>query len=317
MMSRVFSGLRQRYKDAQIHFISSPEACSLLQNSHWVDKIIPYRAPWCFKSGFFQSIVLFVNMAIELTKAQYDIAIDFQGDPRGCALLYASRIPYRFSTRDFGASAFCSKTWNFPKSIQHQLLRYEFLFQKATGTTLPPFISPSWPSQGNNTASNNYDVKKTILIHPGASSTKRQWSTEFFAAVIKECIKKNYSIKLIGGPGDKTILESICKCCCDEIDFVIPTFFMLEAFLLQADCIVCNDSFMSHVAWASNKKAVILFGPGNPHQVAPFTGANTVVWNNQVLHAPFKEWTGPVSVNNTSPSTVLAEVQKHLEGPTC
>ena len=170
MMSRVFSGLRQRYKDAQIHFISSPEACGLLQNSHWVDKTIPYRAPWCFKSGFFQSIVLFVNMAIKLTKAQYDIAIDFQGDPRGCALLYASRIPYRFSTRDFGASAFCSKTWNFPKSIHHQLLRYEFLFQKATGTTLPPFISPSWPSQGNNTTSNNYDGKKTILIHPGASS---------------------------------------------------------------------------------------------------------------------------------------------------
>lgn len=313
MLSRVFSGLRQKYQDAEIHFLSSPEACDLLKNAHWVDKLLPYKAPWCFRSGFFHSIVLFIKMAIELTKAKYDIAIDFQGDPRGCALLYASRIPTRFSTRDFGASAFCSKTWNIPSTILHQILRYEFLFQKVSGTTLPKFDHPTWPSQKTYVSPVKSDSIKRILIHPGASSVKRRWHAENFAILIGECINKNYHTSLIGGPGDRSLLESICAYNPGKTNFLIPTFSELESLLFQTDCIVCNDSFMSHVAWAVNKKSIILFGPGNPHQVAPFTGANTIIWNDQVLDPPFMEWTGPVGINKTSPSTVFAAIQKHIE----
>jgi ADP-heptose:LPS heptosyltransferase len=314
MLSRVFSGLHQKYQGAEIHLLSSPEACDLLKNAHWVDKLLPYKAPWCFKSGFFHSIILFIKMAIKLSRNKYDIAIDFQGDPRGCALLYVSRIPTRFSTRDFGASAFCSKTWNIPSTIQHQVFRYEFLFQKISDTTLPPFDHPLWPQQHNDIPPINSDSKKRILIHPGASSVKRRWQAENFAILIGECINKNYSTSLIGGPGDRSLLETICTYTSDKLNFFIPTFSELESLLLQTDCIVCNDSFMSHVSWAINKKSIIIFGPGNPHQVAPFTGANTIIWNDQILNPPFMEWTGPVSINKTSPSTVLSAIQKHIEG---
>lgn len=317
MMSRVFSGLRQRYQYAEIHFISSPEACELLRNSGWVDKLLPYRAPWCFKSRFFHSIKTFFRMSIQLNKTKYDMAIDMQGDPRGCALLYASRIPNRFSTRDFGASAFCTKTLNIPISIQHQLLRYEFIFQKITGSVLPEFSAPSWPPQNGITRTVMCDTKKMILIHPGASSPKRRWSVENFATIINECLKKGYNVRLIGGPGDKSLLESICTYSKGKIDFLIPTFSELETILLQTDCVICNDSFMSHVTWAFCKKSVILFGPGNPHQVAPFTKTNTIIWKDQVLFPPFKEWTGPVEINKTSPSTVLTAIQKHVEDQIC
>jgi hypothetical protein len=74
---------------------------------------------------------------------------------------------------------------------------------------------------------------------------------------------------------------------------------------------------MSHVAWAINKKSVILFGPGNPHQVAPFTGANIIIWNDQVLNPPFTEWTGPVSINKISPSIVFSAIQKQIEDQIC
>lgn len=312
MMSRVFINLRLQFPNSEIHFITSAEACELLKRSGWVDNLIPFKAPWCFKTNLFNTIQSFIEMGKKLSKYNYDMAIDFQGDPRGCALLYISRIPIRYSMGDFGASAFCSRTYTIPKNIQHQIFRLEFLFEKVTGSKLPALITPVWPPQMQNIVPVN-KMQKTIAIHPGASGLKRQWDKSNFSELINLCINNNFSVELIGGPADYDLLNSVKKRCKYMIQSTIPSFGDLELLLSNADCVICNDSFMGHVAWAFNKKAILLFGPGDPHQVAPFTGNIRIGWNDLILKPPFQKWTGAVDINKTTPLTVFNEINSLLE----
>lgn len=311
MMSRIFINLRLQFPKAEIHFITSPEACELLKRSGWVDNLIPFKAPWCFKTGLYNTIKYFIKMGMELSQYRYDTSIDFQGDPRGCALLYISRIPNRYSMSDFGASAFCSQTYTIPKNIYHQISRLEFFFEKVTGTKLPAFVTPVWPPQKQNIIPIP-KIQKTITIHPGASLPERQWSKHHFSELIVQCINNNFSVELIGGPEDHDLLNSIKKICKIEIHFTLPSFGDLELLLSNSDFVICNDSFMGHAAWAFNKKAILLFGPGNPHIIAPCTGNIQIAWNNLILKPPFKEWTGAVNINKTVPLTIFNKINSLL-----
>ena len=250
-------------------------------------------------------------MASSLAYEKYDITLDLQGDPRGCALLFASKIPLRYSLNDFGAAPFCTRTWQYPKQIAHQLFRYEYLFEKVFSTRLPEFSKPIWPTQQNKLTKDIELKKNQILIHPGASLPKRRWSSTLFAQLLDLCKQANFDIVLIGGPGDKVILDDICKKTTGKITYQIPTFTELEILFSQSECVVCNDSFAGHAAWACNTKSVILFGPGNPHQVAPFTGKHFIIWNDTILSPPFSTWKGPEDINKNSVETVFSAVKLH------
>jgi len=314
MMSRVLYNIKKLFGNAEIHFITTPEACSLLGHCGWVDRLIPYRAPWAFGSGIVSPVIQFIDTAFKLSKERYTMAIDFQGDPRGAALLYLSRIPIRYSLNDFHASAFCTKTLALPGKIVHQVLRYEYLLEKITLSKLPEFDYPIWPKQNIDNLDNSaYHKKKPlILMHPGASFKERRWSSDHFASLIKFCYDKNLEIMLIGSTHDVPLMKDIIEKAALQITFRTPSFSELEYLLSIADFIVCNDSFAAHAAWACHKKSVILFGPGNPHLVAPFTGASFIVWNNRVISAPFDQWTGIADINETKAETVFNIIKNNI-----
>jgi ADP-heptose:LPS heptosyltransferase len=314
MMSRVLYNIKALFHNAEIHFISSPEACSLLAHCRWVDKLISYKAPWAFGSGILFPLIHFVSAAIKISKERYTMAIDFQGDPRGAALLYLSGIPVRYSLNDFHASAFCTKTWNLPKQLVHQILRYEYLLEMITSSRLPEFDYPLWPKQNVDQLIHSAYLKKKslIIMHPGASFKERRWSSDHFASLIKHCNDNNLDVILIGSTNDVPLIKEIIGKTNLQITFKTPSFSELEYLLQIADFVVCNDSFAAHAAWACRKKTVILFGPGNPHQVAPFTGNCFILWNNRVLAAPFDQWTGIADIDETQASTVFNTIKNNL-----
>jgi heptosyltransferase-1/heptosyltransferase-2 len=314
MMSRVLCNLKTLFPNAEIHFISSPEACSLLSYCGWVDKLIPYKAPWAFGSGIISPFIQFVTAAHKLSKERYTMAIDFQGDPRGVALLYLSGIPIRYSLNDFHASAFCSKTWSLPGQIVHQIFRYEYLLEMITSSKLPELDFPIWPNQNVDNFKKNVDQKKKplIIIHPGASFEVKRWSSDHFASLIKLCIGNKFEVILIGGTHDIPLIKEIIEKTDLQIPFKTPSFSELESLLQIADFVVCNDSFAAHAAWACRKKTAILYGPNNPHQFAPLTGNCFILWNNRILTAPFDQWTGIADIDRTQADTVFKTIKDNL-----
>ncbi len=314
MMSRVLFNLKASFRDAEIHFISSPDACSLLAHCRWVDKLIVYKAPWAFGCGIVSPVIYFISAAFKISSERYSMAIDFQGDPRGAALLYLSGIPVRYSLNDFHASAFCTKTWNLPKQLVHQVLRYEYLLEMITSSKLPEFEYPLWPQQNrDNQRDFKYQkMKPLIIIHPGASFKERRWSSTNFASLIKLCADNNLDVILIGSTHDVPLIHEIIEKTNLQITFKTPSFSELEYLLQISDFVVCNDSFAAHASWACHKKTVILFGPGNPHQVAPFTGNSFILWNNKVLTAPFDQWTGVADIDTNQADTVFKTIKNNL-----
>lgn len=314
MMSRVLFNLKASFRDSEIHFISSPDACSLLAHCRWVDKLIVYKAPWAFGRGMVTPVINFFSTAYKLSSEHYSMAIDFQGDPRGAALLYLSAIPIRYSLNDFHASAFCTKTWNPPKQLVHQVVRYEYLLEKITSSKLPEFDYPLWPKQNmDNQRTIVYQKEKPlIIIHPGASFKERRWSSNNFASLIKLCKENNLDVILIGSTHDIPLIQEIIELANLQIIFRTPSFSELEYLLQISDFVVCNDSFAAHASWACHKKTAILFGPGYPHQVAPFTGNSFLLWNNKVLTAPFDQWTGVADIDTTQADTVFNTIKNNL-----
>jgi heptosyltransferase-1/heptosyltransferase-2 len=279
-----------------------------------VDKLISYKAPWAFGSGILTPFVQFVSTAYKLSKEHYTMAIDFQGDPRGVALLYLSGIPLRYSLNDFHVSAFCSKTWTLPGHIAHQIARYEYLLEMITSSKLPEFDYPLWPKQNIGKSANSiYQKKKPLIImHPGASFEVKRWSSDRFASLIKQCIGNKLEVILIGGTQDIPLIKEIIRKTDLPIVFKTPSFSELETLLQIADFVVCNDSFAAHAAWACRKKAAILYGPNNPRLFAPFTGNCFILWNNKVLTAPFDEWNGIEDIDKTQSETVFNIIKKNI-----
>ncbi|NLD94099.1 MAG: glycosyltransferase family 9 protein [Fibrobacter sp.] len=314
MMSRVLFNLKASFRDAEIHFITSADACSLLEHCRWIDKLITYKAPWAFGRGIISPVIHFFSAAFKLSSERYSMAIDFQGDPRGTALLYLSGIPIRYSLNDFHASAFCTRTWSLPKQLVHQVVRYEYLLEKITSSKLPEFDYPLWPQQNmDNQRAFVYQKKKPlIIIHPGASFKERRWSCNNFALLIKLCTEHDLDVILIGSTHDIPLIQEIIEITNLQIKFRTPSFSELEYLLQISDFVVCNDSFAAHASWACRKKTAILFGPGYPHQVAPFTGNSFILWNNKVLTAPFDQWTGVADIDTTQADTVFNTIKNNL-----
>jgi ADP-heptose:LPS heptosyltransferase len=189
-----------------------------------------------------------------------------------------------------------------------------YLLEKIAGHELRDSVLPDWPLQNAHSGktSTYRDVKKRIVIHPGATVINRNWGSDKYAELINLCSNRHYQIDLIGGPGDEAKLQEITGMCKSEQPYTITTFEVLEEKIDLADCIVCNDSFMSHAAWAKKKAAVIIFGPANPHFFAPFSGPIRVAWNNLILTMPYELWTGPVPIASTDADTVMNAVEQLL-----
>ncbi|MBT0653157.1 lipopolysaccharide heptosyltransferase II [Geomobilimonas luticola] len=123
--------------------------------------------------------------------------------------------------------------------------------------------------------------------NPGQTVLAKNWTTEGFAQVALELIKKDDAIILLFGKGEDDeiatrLLAHVRREHPDSAERIInvvnKTSLMQAAALLQkCDIVVTNDTALMHLAAAVGTPTVSIFGPTSPANLAPRGNDHRVV----------------------------------------
>jgi predicted lipopolysaccharide heptosyltransferase III len=114
--------------------------------------------------------------------------------------------------------------------------------------------------------------KKSILVHPGARTSLRQWGVDNFAALIN-ATAGSYRIFLIGGPDEDNIIQDILGKTKKSPAIVATDLNLLEfaALCRFSNLFIGNDSAPIHVAAATGLSVIGIYGPTLSKYCGPWT----------------------------------------------
>lgn len=124
--------------------------------------------------------------------------------------------------------------------------------------------------------------KPLIVLAPGASrwSTKK-WPIEYFVQLSKTLVGK-YHVCVMGGDQEFALGQAISAEHPQDITNLCGKSSISEAVdvIAAADCVVANDSGLTHVAAAVRTPIVGIYGPTSPEAYPPLSDSKVICWKN-------------------------------------
>lgn len=140
--------------------------------------------------------------------------------------------------------------------------------------TLPrPALQCDQTNLGATLLSLHLNKDKPILaIAPGAEfGPAKQWPTRHYAAVAKHYVDKGWQVWIMGAAKDSPVANDI-QTACDNVcmDLTGKTSLGQAVDLLaQAALVISNDSGLMHIACATARPTVVIYGSSSPKFTPP------------------------------------------------
>jgi heptosyltransferase II len=285
MASTSFRALRKGHPDAEIHLITSSEACTLAESYPYIDRVwtFPVRE---IRKDKLQGLRA-INVIREMRKARFDLCLNLYrvtswlGALRMGLLLslISPRTKAGHDSKGFGL--FLNR--KAPKETfenRHFTDAMVDLAKLAGGVPDDGGIEVFWdksveakratffPNEGQ-------EIKPLrIGINPGADRPEKRWSPENHAAVADRLsADRSAKIFVFGGPGEEHLATRIEKAMKHPLTNLAGKLSLNElAYVIsQLDLFVTNDSGPMHIAAAVKTPVVALFGPEDPVHTRPYT----------------------------------------------
>ena len=115
---------------------------------------------------------------------------------------------------------------------------------------------------------------KLVAFCPGAEyGPAKRWPAAHFAALAKMLAAQGCAIWLFGSPKDHPIAEEIAQLAPGLTRNFCGATSLSQAvdLLAMADCVVCNDSGLMHVAAAVDRPIVAIYGSSSPGFTPPLS----------------------------------------------
>lgn len=275
MTSPAFRAIKTTYPRSTITLLTSSGGAKIAPYIPFIDKTLIYDAPWVRNkthSNFFRTVKVLESRHFDTSL----IFTNFSQSSLPSALLcsaakisqrvgYARENPYDllttwipdtepFTTLDHGvkrqirlASAIGAVTKNeelvlFTKKEDQTSLQCKLQRKKIHAS------------------------KSIIIIHPGVSDKKRQFSVRFFAEVAKKIVNNfDFQVLITGTPSDSSITASIEKSCAGKaISFTNLTIGEYIALLEMSSVVISNNTGSVHIAAAVHTPVVVFYAMTNP-----------------------------------------------------
>ncbi len=146
----------------------------------------------------------------------------------------------------------------------------------APKTSLPPQVS-DWLQAARSPG------QKIWLLHPGARNPARRWPMERFRALIEQTFLPKRIPLIVIDPAESPLPREWVTGILTYRPRSLAEFFSIVSAI---DCVVCNDTGVSHVAAAFGKRVVSIFSANLPQWFAPYHNLDLVVEKDVCPHRP-------------------------------
>lgn len=306
----VLNALRARYPKARIDWLIASEFAELVADHPAISNVIAFprddwSAPW--------RAAPYLNTArliASLRAAEYDLAIDLQGQLRSAVFVFACGAPMRIGFDKPRKEIWNTLKRNIPDEAKkhawqgaregswlaytqhialptldlHPVERYLGVAPMlGLEADAPDFSLPIPPHAATRIDAllDYYDIGKTkqlAVIAPGTNWDTKQWRKDGFAELARHLLQKGLAVVLIGSQTERALCEEVRQLAPGAIDLAGETTLPeLAALLRRSALCVSNDSGPMHLAVALERPVIGLFGPTDPIWAGPYRRADAVL----------------------------------------
>ena len=266
VVTSVLPALKQKWPDAKIGFLTSPDSKIAIENHPLIDKI-HVASPWkqeAIRRSLFARLRLvlhglkfkYASLIQDLTRENYDLAIDFHPFfPNVSCILKEIPIPYVVTFSSAGFHPPHSYTVNFPEKLGYLPKMYSHLLGSLgiEGKSLKPcfyFIeAPPIIDQGY------------IILHGGTTEERREWRLDHWKSLASKLSSEGFKIVFTGkGAREQEVIAAISAVCpgsinlCNQLDW---NGFL--SVIKNAQAIISVNTVTVHLAAALGTPVLGLF----------------------------------------------------------
>ena len=287
----VLQFIKKHFEKIEIDWIVEESYKELLQFNPDINKIHVVNIKKARKKKSFYS--LFKELRKVRHFGSYDIVIDMQGLIKSAIIsrLISSKSTLGFdksSAREGFSSIFYSQTFNigYDENVierNFSLIKFalDLPFNMKEIQNKLPFVFPSQkhliPSLSN--------IKKNILLIPGASHSSKRYPVEKFSE-LTNLLDAHYLI--IWGNEEEKIIAKKIKDLSPKVSLCERlSLDSLISLVSMVDLVIGSDTGPTHLAWAQNIPSITLFGQTPGYRNTYITEHNQIIESNSEVN-PYK-----------------------------
>ncbi len=335
----VLSALRARFPDAHIDWAVEDRAAGLLEGRQDLDGVVvfPRKRLSAAVRGLPDPLELLRaggGFVRALRAAEYDVALDLQGNLKSGAVLRASGAALRFGlgrpeARE-GSQVFAQRRALPPRSARHRVERNLALGSALLGETLA-YVPPGFPvGEAERTSASGLlrdaglPQEGYTVLQPGTSGfgAFKRWPPERYGALARRLAADGHAIAVTYGPGEEALAAAVVGAAPDAAVLLQPpSLAVLAEIIRRAACFVAGDTGPLHLAALVETPLLGLFGPKDPEIYGPYglradgtPGLLPVLTQDDVACRPctLRRCADPLCMRTLAPERVYEAVQHVL-----
>lgn len=277
----ILPGLKEKYKNSHITWITEKQAIPLLLNNNYIDDILEYST----------------ETLNYLLICEFDLVLCLDNDRKSCAISEATKAKEKLG---FGINK-SGTIYPYNKEAQawYKMALFDDI-KKRNKKSYPQIMAEickikNYSKPILNLTKEEYKFKENFMklkkikkdyikigLNTGAGTRweKKKWGEKNFLSLI-ELIDKHlnkYHILLYGGPQEKEINNYIMKN--SKVKLINTgynnTLREFSALVDICDILVTGDTLCLHIADALNKKVIVLLGPTSHHEIELSNGVKII-----------------------------------------
>ncbi len=262
--TQIFREIKKIFPRTKISVLASSANKSIIEKNKNVDHIIEMDLFWRRKN--IGSFLNYLKVLKKIKKERFDVGVDLRMSKLNVFFfLFIPKIRSRIGYYNVnGGKAFLTHPILYDKKV-HVIKEPIKLINTSFGTDVvkdyfPEIITDKKDEQDVKELIKQKDIKKYIMIFPGATNESRKWREERFNQLIKIFHKKYPAYKIIIACGDDEgeIADRLCK---ENPFFTISLIGFglrkLSLLLKDAKVIISNSTFGS-LGWVVDGNLIML-----------------------------------------------------------
>lgn len=314
LLTPIFRALRKAHPEAHIAHLTSSTTAPILAGNPDLDELISLDK----KMG----IRRYVSFLMNLRRRNYDIVLDYLGNPRTALISLITGAPHRLGY-DYRIRKYCytqvvKRNREPVYAVDFKMDLVKPLQIKSQGMELTLVIpSEAWKRPREFIEGLPHEGP-LIVFSPVSRRQYKRWPLERYSRLADSLVEKYKArIVLIWGPGEEEIVGTFTANMKNQC-FVAPrtTIMEMAGIIALSDLFIGNDNGPKHMAVAVGTPTVTIFGPTDPRAWTP---------PNNPQHVAVKKDPGCIKcvprrcrdlkcLDMVSVDDVLKEVEKHQVG---